>query len=198
MSQTPAPTAQDWRQWHIPLSWDQITLDHALASLAQVGAGQDEIPFIVQLMENPRFDIPGLDIVHGAVDLANHDCIHVLLGRGLLQKDEAFVIGFTMGSTRRVGGFEESLFTTVAQYLYPGIFRFDDDDVRVFKDAVRLAWICGCKPLDRVVFERLGHKTLAALREGLGIDPGLLAAYYRIESRRYPASPESCRLLDEI
>jgi hypothetical protein len=32
--------------------------------------------------------------------------IHVLLGRGLLAQDEAFVIGFTMGATKAVSGFE--------------------------------------------------------------------------------------------
>lgn len=191
-------TATDhWRDWHIPLSRGSITLEDGLAELAWVGAGQDDIPFIVQLMENPRFDIPGLDLIHGAVDLANHDCIHLALGRGLLQKDEAFVIGFTMGSTRKVSGIEESLFAAVARHLYPGIFRFDDDDVRVFKDAIRLAWIMECAPLDRIDFAGLRRMRLDDLRCELGIDAGLLAAYYRLEGTRFPGSRESRRLLDE-
>jgi hypothetical protein len=186
----------DWRDWHLPLSLGHLTLGQALDDLAQIGAGQEEIPFIVQLMENPRYDIPGLDIIHGAVDLHNHDAIHALLGRGLLQKDEAFVIGFTMGSTRKVTGFEERLFTLIAKRFYPGIFRFDDDDVRVFRDAVRLAWICGGAALDKVDFPSFRDRTLADLRQTLGIPEGLLSAYYAIEARRFPSAPESIRLLD--
>lgn len=186
----------DWRDWHLPLSCGAVTLGEGMDDLTRLGAGQDEIPFIVQLMENPRYDIPGLDLVHGAVDLANHDCIHLLLGRGLLQKDEAFVIGFTMGSTRKVTGLEEALFTLVARHLYPGIFRFDDDDVRVFRDAVRLAWVCGGQALDQVDFAAARHVPLAELRRRLGVEEGLLRAYYAIEARRFPSAPESRRLLD--
>jgi hypothetical protein len=41
---------------------------------------------MIQLVENPRFNLPGIDLFHGAVDLATHDAIHILLGRGLLPK----------------------------------------------------------------------------------------------------------------
>lgn len=186
----------DWHDWHLPLSRGGLTLGQGMDDLAQVGAGQQEIPFIVQLMENPRYDIPGLDLIHGAVDLKNHDAIHVLLGRGLLQKDEAFVIGFTMGSTRKVTGFEERVFTLIARTLYPGIFRFDEDDVRVFKDAVRLAWICDGASLDRVDFLSFRDRPLADLRAALGIPAALLSAYYAIEASRFPSAPECIRLLD--
>ena len=84
-----------WEEWHIHFSQDQITLREARASLEALGAKQNEIPLMVQLVENPRYDLPGLDIFHGKVDLKRHDAIHILLGRGLLNKDEAFVIGFT-------------------------------------------------------------------------------------------------------
>src|SRR4249919_2256821 len=87
------------RQWHIPLSREDLTLRQAHEELAVLGLKQADVPLIVQLVENPRFDFPGLDIFHGATGLQAHDRIHVLLGRGLLPKDEAFVIGFTMGST---------------------------------------------------------------------------------------------------
>lgn len=189
-------SVQSWRDWHWPLSRGAVRMGAALDDLAHVGAGQDDIPFIVQLMENPRYDIPGLDLIHGAVDLSNHDAIHVLLGRGLLQKDEAFVIGFTMGSTRKVGCLEEKVFTLVARHLYPGIFRFTSQDVDVFQDGVRLAWVCRGQRLDRVDFGRLGGHSIADLRQLLGVDEQLLAAYYRLEKSRYPHSPESARLLD--
>jgi hypothetical protein len=98
-----------WKDWHIPFSRDQITLREAKESLAALGAKQEDIPLMIQLVENPRFNLPGIDLFHGAVDLATHDAIHILLGRGLLPKDEAFVIGFTMGSTDQVTTMEENL-----------------------------------------------------------------------------------------
>ncbi len=185
----------DWRDWHLPLSRGCVTLGAGMDDLALVGAMQGEIPLIVQLLENPRYDIPGLDLFHGAVDLKNHDAIHLLLGRGLCEKDEAFVIGFTMGSTRKVNAVEETLFTLIARHIYPGIFRFGADDARVFRDAVRLAWISECRRLDRVDFAACRRHTLSDLRRMLGVEEELLRAYYTIEGRRFPSAPESRRLL---
>ena len=53
------------------------------------------MPLIIKLVENPNYKTSKL--FGGAVDLFTHDCIHVLLGRGLLPKDEAFVIGVLWG-----------------------------------------------------------------------------------------------------
>lgn len=177
--------------WHIPLSHGAMTLRGAAAHLAKVGAMPDDIPLMVRLAENPRFDL-----FTGAVDLKTHDYIHPLLGRGLLAKDEAFVVGFTMGSTHDLGAAEEKLFTLIAQYLYPGIFRFSDDDVRVFRDAVRLAVISDCQALNKVDYQPYLDFSLADIRRALGIDEAFLRAYYAIEQRRYPDSPECGRLLD--
>ncbi len=79
-----------------------MTLRQILESSSHLKAEQDDIPLIIQLVENPKFDISGIDLFNRAVDLHTHDCIHVILGRAMLPKDEAFVIGFTMGSTNRV------------------------------------------------------------------------------------------------
>ena len=59
--------------------------------------GQDSIPLIIKLVENPKYFTSRL--FTGAVNLFTHDCIHIVLDRGLLVKDEAFVIGYTMGSS---------------------------------------------------------------------------------------------------
>ena len=183
------------RDWHLPLSRDDQTLRQAHAQLAALGATQKDIPFLVQLVENPKYDIPGFDLFHGATDLVAHDRIHILLGRGLLAKDEAFVIGFTMGSTDRVGQTEERLYGLFARYLYPREYRFSESDLEVFRDAVRLGFVSDCTPLDTVDFEALLDLPLRAARESIGIEPDLLRAYYAIERRRYPDSFESQRLL---
>jgi hypothetical protein len=183
--------APSYANWHIPLSRGEVTLGEAAADLARVGAAPDEIPLMVRLAENPKFNL-----FHGAVDLQTHDYIHALLGRGLLAKDEAFVIGFTMGSTHRLGVAEEKLFALVAERLYPGIYRFGKEDVRVFRDAVRLAHISQSAALDRVAYARHLDEPLAAIRRELNIEVPLLMAYFALEKRRYPHSPESRRLLD--
>ena len=63
--------------------------------------------------------------------LEQHDYIHILLGRGLTLMDEAFVIGFTMGSTDRVSTREQNLFSFINQVLYPKPYRFTEDGMKV-------------------------------------------------------------------
>jgi hypothetical protein len=182
----------DYAFWHIPLSRGSVTMRQAAADLARISvASPEDIPLMVRLAENPKFNI-----FHGAVTLATHDHIHALLGRGLLAKDEAFVVGFTMGSTHRLGATEEKIFEMIAEHLYPGIFRFSEEDVHIFREAVRLAFIADVAALDRVDYERHLDAPLATTRAALGVDEALLRAYYAIEKRRYPEAPESQRLLD--
>ena len=188
--------AATWREWRVPLLAGERTLRAALETLRPFGADQREIPLIIQLVENPKYDLPGIDIFPGATDLHTHDMIHIVLGRGLLAKDEAFVIGFTMGSTDRVGATEEGLYGFFAKYLYPRIYRFGDEELTVFKDAVRLGYISDCRSLAAVNYDAMLDMTLARIRAELGIEEDLLLAYYAIEKRRYPNSPESQRLLD--
>ena len=196
MTQTARDKATpDYREWHLPLRREHITLRAALANLQRVGAAQAEVPLLVQLVENPRYRIPGLNLFHGAVDLLQHDCIHLVLGRGLLPMDEAFTIGFTMGSTQLVSTLEEDLFALIARYLYPKFYQFSADDLQVFRDAVKLGFISACQPLDRVDFNPYLDLALGSVRQHLGLETDLLLAYYRIEQRRFPDNPASRRLL---
>jgi hypothetical protein len=188
-----APSVRDW---FVPLSRGDMTLREADASLDAVRMAPEEVPFLVRLVENPKLDLPLMDVFHGATDLPTHDYIHLVLGRGLLAKDEAFVIGFTMGATDQVGRGEEFLYGMFAKYFYPKQYRFNDEDMRVFKDAVRLGFISDCDPrLCSTNFERFLDTPLEAIRVALGIETDLLRAYYAIEKRRYPKCLESARLL---
>ena len=184
-----------WKEWHIPFSQDQITLRAAKENLSALGAKQEEIPLMIQLVENPRYDIPGFDFFHGAVDLATHDSIHILLGRGLLPKDEAFVIGFTMGSTDQVTTMEENLYALFSKHLYPKVYQFKDEEIRIFKDATKLGFISNCRPLDKIDYAKYLDWKLRDFREDIGLESDLILAYYRIEQRRYPKSKASQRLL---
>ena len=187
--------AVTYKTWHIPLSQETMTLREAIESLAALGAKQQEVPLMVQLVENPRFNLPGFDIFHGAVDLKTHDRIHILLGRGLLPMDEAFVVGFTMGSTNRVSTLEENLYAFVSKHFYPKVFRFNDDDLRVFRDAVKLGYISDCTPLNEIDYEPFLDRPLREIRAAIGLELPLIRAYFEIEQRRYPNSKASARLL---
>ena len=183
------------RDWFIPLSDGNLDFQHAKDELASLALEQEDIPLIIQLVENPRFDLPGLEIFNGSTSLDTHDHIHILLGRGLLAADEAFVIGFTMGSTNRVSSTEEKLYSFFAKYLYPKPYRFKDQELQIFRDAVRLGYISDCERLDQVDYEALYGLSIAEARQKIGIESDLLEAYYRIEKKRYPESFPSQRLV---
>jgi len=191
----PGAKAIGWRDWIVPINEQSSTLRQILDSSAHLKAGQDDIPLIIQLVENPKFDIPGINLFNGAVDLATHDCIHVMLGRGMLPKDEAFVIGFTMGSTNRVTTTEEKLFCLAAKYLYPGPYKFSDEEIHVFQDAVRLGFVSDCEPLSEIDYKQYMDVPIGQIREKIGLEADLLKAYYQIEKRRYPNDIASQRVI---
>lgn len=164
--------------------------------MQEIALEQDSIPLIVQLVENPKFDLPGVELFSGATTLHTHDYIHLLLGRGVLPKDEAFVLGFTMGSTNRVGEIEEKLYGLFTRYLYPKHYRFSDEDFQVYKDAVRLGYVSDCQSLADVDYSSLLTLSLEQARQKIGIEKSLIRAYYEIEKRRYPDCIECQRLLD--
>lgn len=182
-----------WRNWHIPLGCGHQSLRDAVNSARAHGVEQREVPLVIKLFENP--DYPSSRLFHGAVSLSNHDCIHVLLGRGLLPKDEAFAIGFTMGSTRQLHIYEEKLFALISHYLYPRAYRFSQDDLTVFHKAVHLGMVSGCRALNTIHYEYLMENSLSEARRILGIEEELLAAYYRMEKAQFPDAPESQRLI---
>ena len=182
--------------WHIPLAnGNQNLADTYDVFQKEYSHSQEDIPLIIQLVENPKYEIPGINFFNGATDLKTHDYIHILLGRGLLSKDEAFVLGFTMGSTNKVSATEEKIYAFVSKYLYPNVYQFDNEDIAVFKDAVRLGYICDCQPLDKVDYESLRDLSIEEARKKIGLETDLLRAYYMIEKRRYPDTLESQRLV---
>lgn len=187
---------QNVRDWFVPLSEGNLKLKDAINAMQSIALDQDSIPLIVQLVENPKFDLPGVDIFSGATDLETHDYIHLLLGRGVLPKDEAFVLGFTMGSTNRVGGIEKTLYGLFTRFLYPKHYQFSKEDFELYKDAVRLGHISDCKPLDKVDFSLMAHLSLDEARDSIGIEKDLLKAFYALEQKRHPESFESKRLLE--
>ena len=82
----------NWDEWSPGLDTDDMTIAEVLAPMPAAEAG--DVPEIIRKYENPESP----DALPGAIHLNRHDCIHVLLGRGLHVQDEAFIIGVTMGA----------------------------------------------------------------------------------------------------
>ena len=182
-------------EWHPPLWEDHRTLQEVYDELMSFGNDQTEVPLIVRLVENPEYHFNGLGFFKGRVTLKQHDIIHILLGRGTMLADEAFVLGFTMGSTDRVSPLEETLFKSINNIFYPKAYRFTESGQRIFKEAIWLGYISDCDSLDIVDFEPMMSWPLKDVRAHIRLETDLLQSYYRVEARRYPKSKASQRLI---
>jgi hypothetical protein len=179
----------DWRKWSPGLDNDALTLQQVYDTLP--GNDPDQIDQMVRLIENPAspYALPG------AIGLQHHDCIHILLGRGLLNQDEAFVIGFTMGTAKDAIDAEQvQLFRLAAKHLYKPPYRMTDDDLVAYD----LGFAYGARPTVGEAysypFDAAWQTMLGALRHELGIDGAELRRAYRKERRRLPNSTASRRL----
>lgn len=184
-----------YKRWFLPITWGHLTLREAYDYLGVVGAPQGKIPEVIRWTEGKDSHLVK-QFFYGGVDLRAHDYIHILLGRGLLPKDEAFVIGFTMGTTNRLDSMNEDAFAYIAKHYYPNAYRMDDEARSVFLDATKLGFIADCPPLDSVDFTPYLDLTVTEVRKRLNLCTGLIQSYYaEVEQPRFPEDPASLRLL---
>ena len=176
--------------WHHPLSEGSILLYKVLDTMQEFKLDQSDIPLVIKLTENPKYFTSKL--FTGAVDLFSHDCIHVLLGRGLLVKDEAFVIGYTMGSGKKMSRWRRNLFLSVTKYLYPEGYKFTEEERYIFYSGVMAGSQCPTD-LTKVNFKELLDYKVQGVREKLGVDRELLKCYYCTEKKLFK-DKESQRL----
>ena len=183
--------------WHHPLSAPHPRLSSSHRKLKTVlkemdsfKLSQKNIPLIIKLVENPNYKTSGL--FGGAVDLFTHDCIHVTLGRGLLVKDEAFVIGYTMGSTKGMKRWKRNLFMFVSKYLYPEGYKFGEEERFVFNMGVMAGSLCPTD-LSQINFKKYLNKQTGTIRKELKINVDFLKTYYSLEKMSFK-SVESKRL----
>lgn len=177
-----------WKNWNPGLKNDKKTLGKIKATLP--GAKQQDISAIVQLLENPGSPIA----LTGAVTLEHHDCIHILLGRGLLNQDEAFVIGYTMGSSKDISKLEEFIFRTIASNLYPRNYRLNSKHLKVYNLALEAGKKSKVKKLCEFPFEKYYDWKLGDLRKKLGINKKELKKLYQLEREMLPHTTASKRL----
>ncbi len=175
-------------RWNPGLENDDQTLEEVLRMLP--GMSQTDVHFLVRFFENPssRFALTG------AVDLFNHDCIHIVLGRGLQIQDEAFVIGFTMGTSKGIGFWENIVFRMASRYFYPKEYRFNSDHMRVLDLATAFGMQCPVHKIYEVDFRTLLYEKISRIREMLGIEKEALHAVYAEERSLLPDTEVSDRL----
>lgn len=181
--------ASYWGNWNPGLDNGHLTLRDVFSTLP--GVTQDEIDFVVWLCENPdsSFAFPG------AVNLKNHDCIHIVLGRGLLNQDEAFVIGFTMG-TAKEGITDEQVanFIRIAVETYRPPYQFSSEDILAFRLGFGRGVQSKVRRIFEINFDEMMDRKLSDIRGELGIDVPKLRAIYREERLLIPGSTSSLRL----
>ena len=180
-----------WDEWNPGLDTDGMTIAEVLASMPAANA--DEVPEIIKKYENPESP----DALPGAITLARHDCIHVLLGRGLHVQDEAFVIGATMGAASDISSDIVEFFVSVSTTEYPKHWRFEQEHIPSFRLGVGFAMdnLRG-KDLHLIPLEEEPWQSMTVrdARRELGIVKEELRAYFRKAELLVPGTRATRRL----
>lgn len=180
-----------WDEWNPGLDTDDMTLAEVLATLPAASA--EEVPEIIRKYENPESP----DALPGAISLRRHDCIHVLLGRGLHVQDEAFIIGATMGAASDITDAAVDTFIHVSTTLYPKVWQFKPEHIDSYR--LGIGWAVDNVPnanLHLIPFEEEPWQsmTVREIRRKLGIVKEELRAYFRRAELMVPGTRASRRL----
>ena len=169
--------------WNHALHEEDKKLFEVLEDMDEWKLSQKDVPLIIKLTENPNYLTARL--LGGAVDLFTHDCIHVLLGRGVRLKDEAFVIGYTMGSSKKMKRWRRNLFMFICKHLYPEGFEFGEEERYIFYSGVMAGSRCPTD-LSKVEFgKNFSDCKVQGIREKLGIDRDFLKCIYCAEKKLF-------------
>jgi hypothetical protein len=186
-----------YRAWQPSLDAAEMTLREMLESMP--AAPPTAMPFLIRLLENPTppIRLGGLFPLPGAINLSRHDAIHVLLARGLMPQDEAFVIGFTMGSDPKIGRRHLAVFRFAALHLYPHIYQLTLQDLIAFDLGVDAGRQNGQRDLRMYPFEDHLDETVGDLREQFGLTNAFLRSYIAME-KLYLADTAVSHRLDDL
>lgn len=182
-----------WTKWTPWLFDDTALVADVVASIPSA----PNIPWIVRLFENPNspFYLPG------PTTMLMHDTIHVILGRGLLNQDEAFVIGFGMGSSLGATQVQRMVFEFVSTTFYPKAYRFNNNERKIFNWGFEMAQKMKIDSLHLADERELGRMTIEEVRKFYNIDNTLLKKWYAEEKRLCQNTTVSNRLpnlIDDI
>lgn len=181
-----------WGMWYPGLENDDCSMQEILQTLP--GVAESAIPQEVHLFENPKSAIA----LPGAVSLEWHDAIHILLGRGLLDQDEAFVIGFTMGNASAFREEDATILRNALCHTYPEPFRVHGGKLLAFDLGVEAGRMIGVPDLADQNGRFSNQETLRSWRQHFGIDKEMLRSFYARENLTIPRTLESARLPLEV
>ena len=143
---------------------ESLSLSQGLENLG--GFDQEDIPFGIWLLENPRSPL----CLPGSIDLFGHDCIHVLLECGLTLEDEAFVIGFTMGNDPKTKTIHLAFYKFFSSFLFPASYQFQKSHWDFFDLGFEIGRKSEFSSIHKVDFENLKDIKIEDLRKDFGVD----------------------------
>ena len=181
----------EWDEWSPGLDTDDMTLAEVLATMPRSDAA--DVPEIVRRYENPASP----EALPGAIDLDRHDCLHVILGRGLHVQDEAFIIGVTMGADSAITDEVVERFIQISTTDYPPVWRFKPDHIASYRLGIGFAMdeLPGANlHLTPYEGEPYQSRKVGDLRGALGLVKAEMRAYYRAEALLTPGTRATRRL----
>ncbi len=163
------------------------TISELMLEIRKAKFMEIKFPLIVRLVENPAYSLFGRNILilPGAVDEFVHDSIHLMLGRGFLPQDEAFVVGFTVGSTKKWGNLQMALYQFIATNLYPKRYKFSNFDMEIFIFAVELGAKYARCDLSKLKYSILADMRLSEIRQVMIKDFSLVLLGFQQEEERF-------------
>ncbi len=183
-----ARESQDKRVQNTPRALSHMTVNEEISEMSLEDAyhqfaldGQASIPFFVWLLENPASPIA----LPGSINLHGHDCLHLLLNRGVSGYDEAFVVGFTMGNSDEVEPQHLSILKFSARFIYPKPYRFSSSHLRVFDLGMMYGKKVPCRNIHRVLFDNYAKEPIGKLRKYFGISLSELRLIWEMETKTY-------------
>jgi len=178
-----------WRKWYSGLDNDDQTLRSVYASLPF--PDPDSTEQLAQIFDHPVSPYLAL----GEAAPRNHDCLRIVLGRGLLNQDEAFILGYACGTTAKQ--LEEpsvQAFRRACKRLCKPPYRMSDADLIAFDVGFARGQKAHVRNAARFDFAAAMALELGQIRTSLGIKAKALKASFREERLRLPGSHASTRL----
>ena len=176
-----------WYTWDPFVLSETITLAQALATIPP--SPIQKMPLLVRILENPASPFP----LAGPTSIFDHDCIHVVLGRGLLQQDEGFVIGYSVGNASDSSALDRLLFRDLSA-LYPKPYTFMDNDLISFDHGFDCGASSSLRDMHLFPFSECVNRTIGSVRKELALCRRQLRAWFREEVTLIPSSKASRRL----
>lgn len=181
-----------WFDWNPSVFEDSVSIADILNTMPPAPIGG--IPSIIKVLENPTSPYQ----LCGSTDLKVHDIIHVLLGRGLLQQDEAFVIGYSMGNAANATALDRMIFLQMATTKYPAPFTFMEVDATVFNIAFDFGLAASQKNINNLDVEELSRMQIGSARKKFNLQKDRLISFYNREVLAVGSTKVSKRITESF